>query len=140
MASPYPYELRSRVMLALESKMPVSKIIKIFKICRDTVYKWKNIKEATGDVKAKTGYQDGNHRRKIKDNQVFLEFIKTNEGKTIKDLSLLMKVSPSTIQRSLKRINYTYKKNLLSPQKGYGSEKEVSGRDCINSARKASIS
>ncbi len=41
MAAPYPYELRIRVISALESKMPVAKITGIFKVCRETVYKWK---------------------------------------------------------------------------------------------------
>ncbi|WP_341763819.1 IS630 transposase-related protein [Candidatus Tisiphia endosymbiont of Beris chalybata] len=44
MAAPYPYELRIRVISALESKMPVAKITGIFKVCRETVYKFKNDK------------------------------------------------------------------------------------------------
>ena len=120
MSSPYPYELRTRVIAALEDKMPVSKIMKIFKICRDTIYKWKNIKKNTGDVKAKSGYQNGIHRKIIQDTEWFLEFISQNDGKTLKELAALMpqKISPRTISRSLKRFNYTYKKNLSSPKKG----------------------
>jgi transposase len=59
--------------------MTVAKIMEIFKICRDTVYKWKKIKENTGDIKAKSGYQNGYSRKLIKDKTEFLKFMKINE-------------------------------------------------------------
>lgn len=58
MPSPYPYELSARVISALESKMSVSKIMKVFKICRDAVYKWKNIHKTTSDVMAPNGCRE----------------------------------------------------------------------------------
>ena len=58
MPSPYPYELSTRVISALESKMSVSKIMKVFKIRRDAVYKWKNIHKTTSDVMAQNGYRE----------------------------------------------------------------------------------
>ncbi|WP_375327181.1 IS630 transposase-related protein [Candidatus Tisiphia endosymbiont of Nemotelus uliginosus] len=119
MASPYPYELRIRVISALESKMPVAKIMGIFKICRETVYKWQKIKESTGDIKAKSGYQNGYSRKLIKDKTEFLEFMKINEGKSIKEIAELMpnRMSSSTIKRALKSFNYTYKKTFYHPKR-----------------------
>lgn len=142
MASAYPYELRIRVISALESKMAVAKIMGIFKVCRETVYKWKRMKDSTGDIKAKIGYQNGYSRKIIKDKAEFLKFMKINEGKSVKEIAELMpnRASSSTIKRALKSFNYTYKKNLLSPLKGDSSKREVSGRDNQNSTRKASIS
>lgn len=124
MALPYPYELRIRVIGALESKMTVSQIMKIFNVCRDTVYKWKKRKDTTGDVKAKIGYQSGRHRKVIKDEEEFLRFIEFNKSKSVKELAAMLNISPSTVQRALKRINYTYKKNLLSPKTRYGGKGE----------------
>lgn len=125
MARAYPHELRVRVIAALESRMPVSRIMQIFKVCRDTVYKWKNRKDTTGDVQAKKGYQSGKHRKVIKDEKEFLRIVESNKSKSVKELAVMMKVSPSTIHRTLKGINYTYKKNFLSPQERYRSKKKI---------------
>ncbi len=108
----------------------------IFRLCK------RSIKESTGDIKAKCGYQNGYSRKLIKDKAEFLEFMKINEGRSIQEIGELMpnRMSSSTIKRALKSFNYTYKKNLLSPQEGYSSKREVLGRDNLNSTRKASIS
>ncbi|WP_341764110.1 palindromic element RPE1 domain-containing protein [Candidatus Tisiphia endosymbiont of Beris chalybata] len=120
MASAYhPYELRIRVISALETKMTVAKIIGIFKVCRETVYKWKRMRDSTGDIKAKCGYQNGYSRKIIKDKAEFLKFMKINEGKSIKEIVELMpnRASSSTIKRALKSFNYTYKKTFYHPKR-----------------------
>ena len=125
MASPYSYELRVRVMALLEEKMSVTKISHLLKVSRDTIYKWKYIKEITGDVKPKIGYQSGESRKIVKDKTEFLKFIRENEGKSIRELAELMpnKISPSTIKRTLRKFHYSYKKNLLSPPKRHDSKR-----------------
>lgn len=112
MPSPYSYELRVRVMNALEYKMPVAEVIRIFSICKDTVYKWKALKESTGDTKAKTGYQSGYTRMVIKDLDGFKAFIDKHPDKNLRELASFYpyKVSQSTIANYISRIGYTYKK------------------------------
>lgn len=119
MVSPYPYELRVRVIKALESKMTVAEIMRIFSVCRDTVYKWKALKESTGDIKAKSGYQSGKSRMIVKDLDMFKLFIDEHKDKSLHELAAHYpgKISQSTIANYLTRIGYTYKKSLLPSQK-----------------------
>lgn len=108
-------------MNALESKMTVAEVMRIFSIYKDTVYKWKALKESTGDTKARTGYQSGHTRMIIKDLDEFKAFIDGHRDKGLRELAELYsgKVSQSTIANYLTHIGYTYKKSLLSSQKRY---------------------
>ena len=63
MARSYPYELRTRVIEAL-SKMTITQVAQIFQLSRWTIYKWKAIKDKTGDIQTKIVYQRG-HSHKI---------------------------------------------------------------------------
>lgn len=121
MPSAYPYELRVRVIRAIESKMPIVEVMRVFNVCRDTVYKWKALKENTGDMKAKTGYQSGFSRMKVKDLGEFKSFIDKHGDKSLPELAKLYpgSLSESTIANYLRRISYTYKKSLLPSQKGH---------------------
>lgn len=118
MSSAYPYELRTRVLAALDSNMPVKEILKTFKICRDTLYKWKNIKKTTGDIKPKKGYQRG-HSHKINDIEEFKKFIEANNGCSTKELAnrYVGNVSSSTILKMLKKLGYSHKKKrFITPK------------------------
>lgn len=136
MASPYQYELRERVISAVESGMAVVKVKEIFKVGRATIYRWKKIKQDTGDIKSRTCYQKG-HSHIIKDQEEFREFLDKNNDKTLQELSKIWreKVSPTTIHRAIKTLGYSYKKNFLSSEKGYWSKKKVSRNNCRNSKR-----
>jgi transposase len=119
MPSAYPYELRTRVIAALESGMEINQITSLFKISRDTLYKWKGIKKASGDVLARGGYQKG-HSHKLVKFSGFEEFVAEHNGKSLKELARLSggRLSGTTIWRGLKAIGYSYKKNFLSSQEG----------------------
>ena len=116
MPAAYPYELRIRVLNAHENGMSVIKIKETFDVSRNTVYKWLQIKEKTGDIKAKVGYQNG-HSHKVKDMEKFKNFVEANNDKTTKELSdeWECEISRSTILRYISKINYSYKKNIFSP-------------------------
>jgi len=120
MARAYSYDLRIRVIYSLEEGKTIKEASRLYSISRKTIIEWKKIKKATGDVKAKAGYQKG-YRRIIKDIKQFCEFIEANYDKTTKELASKwdQKVSSSTIARLLNKLGYSYKKNLLSSQKGY---------------------
>ena len=111
MPAAYPYELRIRVLNAYEKGMRVTKIKESFDISRNTLYKWQKVKEETGDIKAKVGYQNG-HSHKVKDMEKFKNFIEANNDKTTKELSdeWECEISRSTILRYISKINYSYKK------------------------------
>jgi len=111
MPAAYPYELRIRVLNAYEKGMRVTKIKETFDVSRNTVYKWLKVREETGDIKAKVGYQNG-HSHKVKDMEKFKNFIEANSDKTTKELSdeWECEISRSTILRYISKINYSYKK------------------------------
>ncbi len=55
MPSPYSYDLRIRVVVAVEQGMGVTEASRTFGLHPDTVTAWLARKEATGDVQAKVG-------------------------------------------------------------------------------------
>ena len=85
MARSYPYELRIRVIEAL-SKMTIAQVAQIFQLSRWTIHKWKAIKDKTGEIKARIGYQGG-HGHKITNIESFKEFIDQNSSKSLKELA-----------------------------------------------------
>jgi transposase len=118
MPKPYSTDLREKLFAQLDSGMSITKASKIFRINRQTIYNWVSIKEETGKLEAKSGYQKG-HSHKIKDLELLEKFLLENPDKTLKQLSLLWpeKVSGWTLGRWIKKLGYTYKKNLFSYQK-----------------------
>lgn len=140
MASPYQYELRERVISAVESGMAVVKVKEIFKVSRATIYRWKKIKQDTGDIKVRSGYQKG-HSHIIKDQERFRGFLNKNHDKTLQELSEICpeKLSTTTIHRAIKRLGYSYKKNFLSYEKGYWSKRKVSRNNCNNTKKQTCV-
>jgi len=55
MPSPYSYDLRIRVVAAVEKGMGVKDASHTFGVHRDTITGWLVRKEATGEVQAKAG-------------------------------------------------------------------------------------
>lgn len=118
MPKPYSKDLREKLFAQLDSGMSITKASKIFRINRQTIYNWISIKEETGKLEAKSGYQRG-HSHKIRDLEILEKFLLENPDKTLNQLSLLWseKISGWTLGRWIRKLGYTYKKNLFSYQK-----------------------
>jgi len=118
MPKPYSTDLREKLFAQLDSGMSITKASKIFRINRQTIYNWFSIKEETGKLAAKSGYQKG-HSHKIKDLKQLEKFLLDNPDKTLGELSELWpeKISGWTLGRWINRLGYTYKKNFFSYQK-----------------------
>lgn len=119
----YSMDLRKRVMEAVEKGLVIGEISKLFNISRKVIYNWINLKKKTGDIISKKNYQKG-HSHKIKDWIQFKEFINNNENCTLNELAERWNeknpdntLSDTTIQRGLKKINYSVKKKLFSIKK-----------------------
>ena len=123
MARAYAIELRLRVIKSVEAGMQISKVSKLFNVSRDTIYKWKKLKDRQGTLTATTGYQKG-HSHKIKDSESFKEFFKSNMNKTSKELAKQWgDISSVTILRQIRKLGYSYKKNSFSSEKRYKIKK-----------------
>ena len=117
MPAPYSYDLRKKVIEYLDSGRSVIEARKVFNISRKAIYEWKNLKKETGDIHAKSGYQNG-HSHKVKDLQAFENFIKQNKDNTTKELAFKWgNISASTISNLIRKLNYSYKKNFSSSKK-----------------------
>ncbi|WP_410176356.1 IS630 transposase-related protein, partial [Rickettsia hoogstraalii] len=55
MARAYAIELRLRIIKAVEVGIRISKVSKLFNVSRDTIYKWKKLKDKQGTLEAATG-------------------------------------------------------------------------------------
>lgn len=111
MPAPYTYDLRTRVMDAVGGGMNIAKASRVFQVSRETIYQWKVLRETTGDLRAAANYQKG-HSTIIRDDEAFRAFIDTHSDRTLADLAKLypLPVSPTTIARKLKKLDYSYKK------------------------------
>uniref|UniRef100_UPI00050A1AC0 IS630 transposase-related protein n=1 Tax=Piscirickettsia salmonis TaxID=1238 RepID=UPI00050A1AC0 len=70
MPSPYSYDLRIRALKMIDEGILITQVSKLLKISRDTLHRWKNRRDHTGDVKARFGYQTGSNH-KISDMKEF---------------------------------------------------------------------
>ncbi len=110
MPRPYSYDLRIRVVRAVEKGLGVKEVSQTFGVHPDTITTWVARKEATGDVQAKTGYQRG-HSHKIPDLTQFKTFVATQGDATVEELAEAWGgVGRMTIWRQLHKLGYTHKK------------------------------
>jgi transposase len=110
MPSPYSYDLRIRVVGAIEKGLGVKEASQTFGVQRETITAWLARKDATGDVQAKTGYQRG-HSHKIPDPQQFQTFVDRHREATVEELADAWGgVGRMTIWRQLHKLGYTHKK------------------------------
>jgi transposase len=108
--SPYSYDLRIRVVAAVENGMEMKEASRVFGVHRDTITAWLTRKEVTGDVQAKTGYQQG-HSHKITDPVQFQAFVDAHGEATVEELAEAGGgVGRMTIWRQLRKLGYTHKK------------------------------
>ena len=120
MAKPYGYDLRQKVMEAIElDGMPKSEASKIFNISRNTINLWFQRKAETGDMKAKVR-QPGGKGGIIKDWERFKAFAVEHSDKTQEEMAELWEgnISGRSISRALQKIGFTRKKRPTDIRNG----------------------
>lgn len=105
----YSLDLRKRVVSAVNGGMTKSQAVRVFNVCRQTVYSWLELEEHTGSLEPQTGFQRG-HSHKIPDLEGFQAFVDAHPDLTRAEMAEHYSVSPTTIGRALKKIGYTRKK------------------------------
>ncbi len=118
----FSLDLRERVIAAVDGNMHINEAVKTFKVSRRVIYEWLELREETGGLKQKTGYQKG-HSHKITDWEKFKAFANSNKQFTSPKMIIKweqltnVKVSESVMLRALKKIGFTSKKKLLVTSK-----------------------
>jgi transposase len=118
MAKPYSYDLRAKVINAIElDGLKKSEASALFNISRNTIDLWLKRKAQTGDFKPSPNRPPG-HSHKIKDWEKFREFAKAHGDKTQEQMAQLWEgeISDRTISRALRKIGFTRKKDLWLPR------------------------
>ncbi len=113
MPASYSYDLRTKVINAIDGGMTKTQASRLFQISRNTIDIWLKRREETGNYKAKEGYQRG-YNSKIKDLDKFKQFVQIHGSKTQEEMAEIWPtpVSDRTIGKALKKIGYTRKKKL----------------------------
>lgn len=114
MAKPYSYDLRRKVIDAIElDGMKRCEASVHFCISRNTINLWLRLQAETGDVQAKVREHRG-HSHKITDWEKFRAFAHKHRGQTQVEMAQLWsgEISDRTISRALKKIGFTRKKRL----------------------------
>lgn len=112
MAKAYSYDLRQKVMQAIElDGMKKSEASQVFNISRNTINLWFERRAATGDVQVKPKVISS-PKQKITDWEKFRAFAKEHEDKTQEEMAQLWEgdISSRTISRALQRLGLTRKK------------------------------
>lgn len=113
----YSLDLRKRVMDAISKGTRPTVVAKTFDISRTAVYDWKNLLKETNSLRPKSGFQKG-HSHKITNWEEFKSFVEKHGNLTVKMMiAEWMKlknqnISESTMERALRSIGFTSKKNL----------------------------
>lgn len=115
MPAPYSYDLRRKVIEAIDGGMGKTQASKIFRISRNTIDLWLHKRKETGDYRANDGYQRG-YGAKITDLEKFKEFARKHGSQTQKEMAEAWseKISDLTIGKALKKIGFTRKKKLTA--------------------------
>jgi len=112
MAKAYSYDLRQKVMQAIElDGLKKSEASEIFNISRNTINLWFQRKAETGDVEVKPR-PTRSRKQKIADWEKFRAFAKEHEDKTQAEMAQLWEgdISSRTISRALQKLGLTRKK------------------------------
>lgn len=119
MPASYSYDLRTKVINAIDGGMGKTQASRIFQMSRNTIDTWLKKREETGDYQGKVGYQKG-YNPKIADLEEFQRFVQVNGSKTQAEMAEAWaeQISDRTIGKALKKIGYTRKKNLRLSRKG----------------------
>lgn len=128
MAKPYSYDLRQKVIQAVElDGLKKSEASKLFNISRNTLNLWLQRKAKTGDVMALPNRPGGNNH-KITDWEQFRAFATANGDKTQVEMAQLWEgdISARTISRALKKIGFTRKKKPTATENGMNRNGKLS--------------
>ena len=86
MPAPYSYDLRTKVMEALDQGMGKTSVSRIFNISRNTMDLWLKKRKETGSYQAEEGYQPG-YGSKITDLDEFRQFAQKHGSLTQKEMA-----------------------------------------------------
>ena len=113
MGKAYSYDLRTKVIEAIDRGMKKIDDSRTFNISRNTINLWLKKRELTGDYEEKKGYQRG-YGHKIQNWEKFRKFAKKNGDRTQAEMAEAWdeKISQRTISRGLKKLGFTRKKRL----------------------------
>ena len=120
MANPYSYDLRQKVIQAIQlDGMKKSEVSQLFNISRNTLNLWLQRQSETGDFQAKANKPPGNGH-KITDWEAFQTFAKVHGEKTQAEMAELWEgdISARTISRALAKIGFTRKKRHMATRNG----------------------
>lgn len=123
MAQPYSYDLRQKVINAIElDGLKKSEASELFNISRSNIHLWLERKAQTGDFNPKPNKPPG-HSHKITDWAKFREFATTHGDKTQEQMAQLWEgdISSRTISRALQKIGFTRKKRPMATKNGMKS-------------------
>lgn len=114
----YSMDLRKRIIEKVQEKSTTLKeIAKTFNVDVRTIYRWRKRLETTGSFQEKINYQKG-HSHKITNLKKVEEFVQNNPNLNLKEMAQKWgNVGPSTINRALHKINFSFKKNNLPTKK-----------------------
>jgi transposase len=125
MPQSYSYDLRMKVIDAIDAGMGKTQASKVFKISRNTINLWLTRRQETGNCRAKVGYQRG-YNPKTTNLEEFREFVKKHGSQTQAEMAEAWgeKISDQTIGKALKKIGFTRKKTY-----GYRERAEEKRRE-----------
>jgi transposase len=118
MPVPFSIDLRKRVITTVDEGMSIENVSKLFKVSQRVIYQWLDLRKEYSNLAPKSGYQKG-HSHKITDLDAFKNFVEENKYCTIGEMKSKwtevkgQNVSNTSIQRALKKIDYTFKKKAL---------------------------
>ena len=127
MPASYSYDLRTKVINAIDGGMRKTQASRIFQISRNTIETWWKKRKETGDYQPKVGYKQGYNPKKA-DLEEFRRFVQINGSKTQAEMAEAWpeEISERTIGKALKKIGYTRKKNLRLSRKGWRQKAGIS--------------
>lgn len=131
MPKAYSYDLRCRVIEAIElDGMPKTEASEVFKVSRNTINLWLQLRNETGDLHPRPHNHQG-YGQKIRDWEAFRAFVKAHPDKRQDELAELWQseVSARTISLALKRIDMTRKKRPMATVSAKSKSELTSGNN-----------
>lgn len=112
MPVPHSKDLRERALKLIEKGTKITQVAEMLELGRASLYRWIE-RQKNGELESAKNYQKG-HSHKVKDKEVFIEFVKQNKGLTAVQMAeKLGTMTPKTIRLWMKRVGFTRKKNEL---------------------------
>ena len=118
MAKPYSYDLRQKVINAIQlDGMKKSEAAQVFQLSRNTIDLWLKRQAETGDYQARPTRPQRTHRR-ITDWEKFAAFAEQHGDKTQAAMAQLWEepISARSISRALQKLGFSRKKNVWIPR------------------------